>query len=71
MIPFETERLIIRRMSESDLEDFLAYQTLPEVMRFQPYEPATRESAIHKRSPNPAMQARIWHLPCTTNGMTK
>lgn len=45
MIPLETERLLIRRMSESDLDDFLAYQTHPEVMRYQPYEPATRESA--------------------------
>lgn len=45
MIPLETERLIIRRMSETDLDDFLAYQTHPDVMRYQPYEPATRESA--------------------------
>lgn len=46
MIPVETERLIIRHMSESDVEDFLAYQTHPEVTRYQPYEPATRESAL-------------------------
>ena len=45
MIPQETERLVIRRMSETDLEDFLAYQTHPEVTRYQPYEPATPESA--------------------------
>lgn len=45
MIPWETERLIIRRMSESDLEDFLEYQTHPEVMQYQSYEPATIEIA--------------------------
>jgi len=45
MIPVETKRLIIRRMSDSDLGNFLAYQTLPEVMRYQPYESATPDSA--------------------------
>jgi RimJ/RimL family protein N-acetyltransferase len=46
MIPLETERLVIRTMSERDLGDFLAYQTHNDVMRYQPYEPATRESAV-------------------------
>lgn len=42
----ETERLRVRRMSPDDVDEFLAYQTHPKVMRYQPYEPATRESAI-------------------------
>ncbi len=41
----ETERLVVRRMLPTDIENFLAYQTHPEVMRYQPYEPATRETA--------------------------
>jgi len=45
MPPVLTERLIVRRMSPGDLDDFLAYQTHPEVMRYQPYEPATPERA--------------------------
>jgi len=45
MIPTATERLFVRRMAPGDIDDFLAYQTHPEVMRYQPYEPATPESA--------------------------
>ncbi|GEM_PF-158352 len=45
MFPRVTERLVVRRFTEGDLEDFLAYQTHPEVMRFQPHAPPTRESA--------------------------
>ncbi|MBC7805847.1 MAG: GNAT family N-acetyltransferase [Akkermansiaceae bacterium] len=47
MIPIETERLLIRRMSEQDVEEFLEYQSHPEVMRYQPYEAATPERAAY------------------------
>ena len=40
-----TERLIIRRLRESDLEDFFEYRSDPKVCEFQGYEPITRENA--------------------------
>lgn len=43
--PIVTKRLIIRRMAETDLLDFLAYQTHPEVLRYTPIEPLTQERA--------------------------
>lgn len=46
MEPVVTKRLIIRRMAETDLLDFLAYQTHPEVLRYMPVEPLTQEKAI-------------------------
>ena len=39
----ETERLILRSYRESDLEDLYAYLSDPEVVRFEPYKPMTRE----------------------------
>jgi RimJ/RimL family protein N-acetyltransferase len=41
----ETNRLIIRNLRESDLEDFFAYRSDPRVCEFQGYEPMTRENA--------------------------
>ncbi|CAN5732997.1 GNAT family protein [soil metagenome] len=41
----ETERLIIRQIRESDLEDFFEYRSDPQVCEFQSYEPITRENA--------------------------
>ena len=40
-----TKRLIIRRPSEADLHDFLAYQTHPENLKYQPVEPMTEDKA--------------------------
>ena len=40
-----TERLVIRRPSEADLRDFLAYQTHPENLKYQPVEPLTEDKA--------------------------
>lgn len=40
-----TERLLIRRMAITDLQDFLAYQTHPESLRYLPGEPFTEEKA--------------------------
>ncbi|MBH8573026.1 GNAT family N-acetyltransferase [Nostocaceae cyanobacterium CENA369] len=44
--PVVTKQLIIRRMAQTDLLDFLAYQTHPEVLRYMPVEPLTQERAI-------------------------
>ena len=46
MEPVVTRRLIIRRMTETDLLDFLTYQTHPEVLRYMPVEPLTEERAM-------------------------
>lgn len=41
-----TERLIIRRPSESDLHSFLTYRNAPESMRLQPIKPMTEDGQI-------------------------
>lgn len=46
MKPVVTKRLIIRRMQETDLPDFLAYQTHPLVLQYMPVKPMTSEQAI-------------------------
>jgi RimJ/RimL family protein N-acetyltransferase len=38
-----TERLLLRRFRESDLDRLAAIRGLPEVARYLPFEPATRE----------------------------
>ena len=45
MEPMETERLVIRRFTAADSEDLYEYLSDPEVVRFEPYEPHTREEA--------------------------
>ena len=40
-----TERLIVRRVRETDLGDFLAYQTHPDVLRHMPVAPMTEDRA--------------------------
>lgn len=45
MQPVTTQRLIIRRLAQADLADFLAYQTHPEVLRYMPVEPMSVERA--------------------------
>lgn len=39
----ETERLILRRHSENDLQDLFEYLSNPKVVEFEPYKPMTRE----------------------------
>ncbi|MBW4628387.1 MAG: GNAT family N-acetyltransferase [Brasilonema octagenarum HA4186-MV1] len=46
MEPVVTKRLIIRRMAQTDLLDFLTYQTHPEVLRYTPIEPLTEERGM-------------------------
>lgn len=41
----ETERLILRRYRETDLEDLLEYLSDGEVVQYEPYRPMTREEA--------------------------
>ncbi len=43
---FETERLIIRKIRETDLADFVEYRADPEVCKFQGFEPLTGEKAV-------------------------
>lgn len=43
MIIAETDRLILRRYEESDLEDLYEYLSNPNVVEFEPYKPMTME----------------------------
>jgi len=46
--PIETERLLIRPLQPDDVEALHAYQSLPEVCRYIPYEPRTREQIAER-----------------------
>jgi aminoglycoside 6'-N-acetyltransferase len=46
--PIVTERLTLRAYREDDLEPTLAYYALPEVARYIPFEPWTREVAVEQ-----------------------
>jgi RimJ/RimL family protein N-acetyltransferase len=51
--PIETERLLLRPLDpDRDVDDVLAYQSLPDVCRYIPYEPRTRE-VLAERMGNP------------------
>ena len=41
----ETERLILRRYKNSDLEGLYRYLSDPETVRYEPYRPMSREEA--------------------------
>ena len=44
----ETDRLILRRYRESDLQDLYEYLSNPEVVKFEPYRPMSMDlSLIH------------------------
>jgi len=47
-LPLVTERLTLRGYREDDLEPTLAYYALPEVARYIPFEPWTREVAVEQ-----------------------
>lgn len=48
MLPWETDRLVLRSFQDSDLESFLAYRNDPQVARYQSWNiPYPREKAIH------------------------
>ena len=46
--PLRTERLLLRAMTLSDVDDIYAYQSLEEVCRYLPFEPRTREEVVEK-----------------------
>lgn len=49
--PVETRRLLLRPIDPSgDIEALYAYQSLPEVCRYIPYEPRTREDVAQRLS---------------------
>ena len=49
--PVETSRLLLRPIdSPGDIEALYAYQSLPEVCRYIPYEPRTREDVAQRLS---------------------
>jgi len=42
----ETERLILRPMAITDVDDLLEYQSNPEIVRYIPWPPRTREQVL-------------------------
>jgi RimJ/RimL family protein N-acetyltransferase len=46
--PLHTERLTVRPMRAADVDDVHAYHSLPEVCRYVPFEPRTREQVVEK-----------------------
>lgn len=54
--PIETERLILRNFKAEDADDLYDYLKNPEVVKYEPYEPYTREACTQEainRSQNP------------------
>ena len=45
LIRFESERLILRRFTDSDLAPFLSYRNDPEVARYQAWDSCTEREA--------------------------
>ncbi|MDY5868983.1 MAG: GNAT family N-acetyltransferase, partial [Lachnospiraceae bacterium] len=43
MMIAQTERLILRRYRESDLQDLYEYLSIPSVVEFEPHKPMTME----------------------------
>jgi RimJ/RimL family protein N-acetyltransferase len=41
--PVRTERLVLRPMTDADLDDIHAYQSRPDVCRYLPFEPRSRD----------------------------
>jgi RimJ/RimL family protein N-acetyltransferase len=48
MAPMRTERLLLRTMTVEDIDDIHAYQSLPEVTRYLPFEPRSRDEVAEK-----------------------
>jgi RimJ/RimL family protein N-acetyltransferase len=46
--PLRTARLVLRAMTEADLDDIHAYQSREDVCRYLPFEPRTREQVAEK-----------------------
>jgi RimJ/RimL family protein N-acetyltransferase len=48
--PLETERLLLRPLTTADVDAVHAYQSLPEVCAYIPYEPRSREEVAQRLS---------------------
>jgi RimJ/RimL family protein N-acetyltransferase len=46
--PYRTERLLLRHFTEDDLAAFMAMHSDPEVVRYVPYPPLSRDEAIQR-----------------------
>jgi RimJ/RimL family protein N-acetyltransferase len=46
--PLRTPRLVIRAITAADVDDLHAYQSDPEVVRYEPFEPRTRDEVAEK-----------------------
>lgn len=46
--PYRTERLLLRHFVEDDIDAFMAMHADPEVVRYVPYPPMTREMAVQR-----------------------
>jgi RimJ/RimL family protein N-acetyltransferase len=46
--PLRTSRLVIRPMTADDVDDIHAYQSRPDVCRYVPFEPRTRDEVAEK-----------------------
>jgi RimJ/RimL family protein N-acetyltransferase len=46
--PLRTPRLVIRPITPDDVDDLHAYQSDPEVARYVPFEPRTRDEVVEK-----------------------
>jgi RimJ/RimL family protein N-acetyltransferase len=46
--PVRTERLVLRTMTDEDVDDVHAYQSRPDVCRYLPFEPRTREGVANE-----------------------
>lgn len=46
--PIRTERLVLRLHTADDVDDVFAYQSDPDVARYQLYEPRTREQVVER-----------------------
>lgn len=46
--PLRTERLLLRPLAADDVDDLLSYRSLPDVCRYVPFEPMTREEIVSR-----------------------
>jgi RimJ/RimL family protein N-acetyltransferase len=45
-LPISTDRLVLRSFRPEDVDDVLAYRSVPDVVRYVPGEPKTREQVV-------------------------
>jgi RimJ/RimL family protein N-acetyltransferase len=48
LAPVRTARLVLRAMTDEDVDDIHAYQSRPDVCRYLPFEPRTRDEVLDK-----------------------